>query len=390
MNILMLSHSSVNNAYQKRLTTIANHDSIKLTVIVPKSYYEGRLLKSKKVSDYYNFIRLHAFFSKTGRQHLHFYSPFSLYKIIKMTKAEIIHLDEEPQSFISFLTIFLARLISKNTKFILYTAVNIFKTHKEWSYFSLQRYLYPLWEKYSLDHSDAILACNHEAIDIFNKKGFKRKIYYVPLTIDENVFKKKDCYYLKAKLKLNYFTIGFVGKIEIKKGLATLFKALRLIYKKYTLIIIGEGPDKELLVNLSKQLNIQEYILWLGFVNMTQLPDYYSCMDALIVPSETTPEWREQFGRVIIEGMACEVPVIGSSSGEIPNVIGDAGLIFEEGNEKELAGKISILIDNSELRQKLGEAGRKRVIENYTNKIIASKLMSVYNEIASVEINTND
>ena len=78
------------------------------------------------------------------------------------------------------------------------------------------------------------------------------------------------------------------------------------------------------------------------------------------------PNWMEQFGRVLIEAMACEAPVIGSSSGEIPRGIDDAGLIFPEGNAHELSARIRQLLDNPQLCTQLATKGRQRVLEHYT------------------------
>ena len=64
-------------------------------------------------------------------------------------------------------------------------------------------------------------------------------------------------------------------------------------------------------------------------------------MDVSVLPSLTRPNWKEQFGRTLAEAMSCETPVIGSDSGEIPHVIGDAGLIFKEGDAQALAGAYS-------------------------------------------------
>ncbi len=384
MRVLLVSHSSVNPSYQKRLGQVAKQGTIRLTMVAPKRYAEGEIIESRQISDDYSLVRLHAFFAKTGRQHLHFYSPISLYRVLKRTNPEIIHLDEEPQSFVSFLTIFWSRVFANNrSKIILYSAANIFKTHKEWGILNPRRYLYPFWEKYCLRRGNAILACNYDAINIFRNKGFRGRIYYMPLTVDENmfVFNKGARARLRKELGLSEFTIGFVGKVEIRKGLATLFKAATYITGEYTVLIIGEGPDKQHLSDLSKKLGIEKNILWLGFVNAAELPDYYSCMDVLVVPSETTTEWKEQFGRVIIEAMACEVPVIGSSSGEIPNVVGDVGLIFEEGNDADLADKIADLMANKRLRTRLGKAGRERIMQGYTNESFANKLRDIYYDV---------
>src|SRR5215472_7457617 len=97
-----------------------------------------------------------------------------------------------------------------------------------------------------------------------------------------------------------------------------------------------------------------------------------------VLPSISRSNWIEQFGRTLAEAMSCETPVIGSSSGEIPYVIGDAGLVFKEGDAQELAACIGRLLDDQELYATLAARGRQRVLENYTQERIARQTYEVY------------
>ncbi len=106
-------------------------------------------------------------------------------------------------------------------------------------------------------------------------------------------------------------------------------------------------------------------------------------LDVLVLPSLTRPNWKEQFGRVLIEAMACGVPVIGSSSGEIPYVIGDAGLIAAEGNVAALRASLQRLAGDRALRTELAARGRRRVLERFTHEHVARQTMTVYREILS-------
>ncbi|HEY9300189.1 MAG TPA: glycosyltransferase, partial [Phormidium sp.] len=109
----------------------------------------------------------------------------------------------------------------------------------------------------------------------------------------------------------------------------------------------------------------------------------------LVLPSETTDKfktltaagWKEQFGHVLIEAMACQVPVIGSNSGEIPHVIGEAGLVFPEGNAEALKNCLVQLIEHPEYARNLAKQGYERVIKNYTNKALAQQLLKFYKNL---------
>ena len=107
---------------------------------------------------------------------------------------------------------------------------------------------------------------------------------------------------------------------------------------------------------------------------------YINCMDTLILPSRTTTGWVEFFGRVLIEGMACEVPVIGSDSGEIPHVIDDAGLVFPEADMGALAERIHQIAHDAHLRKDLVVRGLDR-IKNFTWETIAERTYQVYQEL---------
>jgi glycosyltransferase involved in cell wall biosynthesis len=114
-----------------------------------------------------------------------------------------------------------------------------------------------------------------------------------------------------------------------------------------------------------------------------EMPSFYNKLDAIVVPSRTRSNWKEQFGRVIIEAMACGVPVIGSDSAAIPEVVGDDGLIFPEGQVEALAACLQHLIDDSKLRRILGERGRTRVLRQYTQAQVAAQTVKVYHEMLS-------
>jgi glycosyltransferase involved in cell wall biosynthesis len=111
------------------------------------------------------------------------------------------------------------------------------------------------------------------------------------------------------------------------------------------------------------------------------MPRVLGGFDVLVLPSRSTPSWVEQFGRVLVEAMACGVPVIGSSSGEIPHVIGDAGLVFPEGDVEALRGQLAMLAASPEERRRLGELGRQRALAAYTQARIAEATYRVYLEM---------
>ena len=106
-----------------------------------------------------------------------------------------------------------------------------------------------------------------------------------------------------------------------------------------------------------------------------------NCMDAFVLPSVTTPVLKEQFGKVLVEAMACEVPVIGSSSGAIPEVIGDAGLVFREGDVDDLVDKLNTLANKPVFRQELAKKGKSRVLDNFTWQKFAENTYSVFKEV---------
>ena len=111
------------------------------------------------------------------------------------------------------------------------------------------------------------------------------------------------------------------------------------------------------------------------------MPATFKQIDMLVMPTQTTSRIREQFGRVLVEAMASGVPVIGSTSGAIPEVIAEAGLIVPEGNSSELAGAIEKLLSNPALRAQLAQAGRERVEEYYSWDCVADKTYEFYRRI---------
>jgi glycosyltransferase involved in cell wall biosynthesis len=104
-------------------------------------------------------------------------------------------------------------------------------------------------------------------------------------------------------------------------------------------------------------------------------------MDLLAAPSLTTPQWREQFGRMLVEAMACGVPVVGSDSGEIPHVLGAAGLVVPEGDADALAGALGTLLADPSLRARLAAAGRARAQAEFALPRVAARHLAFFEHL---------
>jgi glycosyltransferase involved in cell wall biosynthesis len=177
------------------------------------------------------------------------------------------------------------------------------------------------------------------------------------------------------------FTGGYVGRLVAEKGIDTLIAAVWQLAGDWRLRIVGGGPARETLAAQEEQLGIAERVTFDGQIPSTHTPSMYHQLDALVLPSETRANWKEQFGRTLVEAMASGVPVIGSDSGAIPDVIGNAGLIFREGNIEELTAALTRLRDDAALVQRLCVAGRARVLERFTHEQIAAETVEVYREM---------
>jgi glycosyltransferase involved in cell wall biosynthesis len=161
------------------------------------------------------------------------------------------------------------------------------------------------------------------------------------------------------------FTVGYAGRLIESKGLFDLLAAVRRLDAPVELLLVGAG---ELRSQLDGQPIPGSQVRVLDGLSHDRMAAGYAQMDVLALPSRTTPTWKEQFGRVIIEALWCGVPVVGSDSGEIPWLIGltGGGRVFAEGDVAGLTECLAELRDSPQLRESLAAAGRSVVERLFT------------------------
>lgn len=190
--------------------------------------------------------------------------------------------------------------------------------------------------------------------------------------------------------------ILFVGRIEPLKGVDTLIQAMSCLDQSLTsarrpvhLAIIGGEPHadpKDMSAEMSRlqkmcdDLCMGSMVLFLGKRAQDTLPYYYSAAEVLVMPS-----LYESFGMVALEAMACGTPVIASEVGGLGYLVqnGETGYTIPDSDPEMLCEKLSILLGDNELREKLGERAAEYA-QNYDWEKIALKIMDVYKEVISV------
>ena len=364
MRVLMISKACLVGPYQRKLEEMACLPEVDLTVIVPPSWkdVQGELKLERTHMKGYRLlvdpIRLN------GNYHLHYYPK--LKKRMAEIQPDIVHIDEEPYNLATWHAWRLAR--QSGAKSLFFTWQNLMRQYPTPFRFMEQQVLK------GVNHA---IAGSQGAADVWRKKGYSGQLAIIPqFGVDP------DFYTPDGPRDTNRgFLIGYAGRLVPEKGVDLIIQAAAALPGPWQLAIAGDGPAKTELISQCRQLGVQDQVFFDGQIPFGRMPAFLQQLDVLVVPSRTRPNWKEQFGRVLVEAMACGVAVLGSDSGEIPHVIGDAGLTFPEDNLEILQSQLLQLMQNIETRIEFGKKGRQRVLEQFTQKQIAAQTIQVYREM---------
>lgn len=364
MRVLMLSKACIVGIYQPKLEAIARR-GVDLTVLVPPSWRDERGAQPLERAHTAGYQLRAIPIRFNGSFHLHHYP--TLGREVRAFQPQILHIDEEAYNLATWLALRQARAIG--AKSLIFSWQNIYRVYPppfRWG------------ESWTLRHVDCALAGADEAAGVLRRKG-----YGGPLAVIPQFGTAPALFQPAAERPERPFTIGYIGRIVPEKGLSILLQAVARLQGDWRLRLVGGGTALGEMTALARSLGISQKVDSRGQLPSSDLPAEYHRLDALVLPSLTRPNWKEQFGRVLVEAMASGVPVIGSDSGAIPGLIGEAGLITPEGDVAALEAALRRLRDQPALRAQLSEKGRARFLARFTHDRIAEATVDVYRELLS-------
>ena len=251
--------------------------------------------------------------------------------------------------------------------------------------FGLRHPIFRLPNKFVIRHADICTANSRATAQKALQMTACRNLMIIPMGVDLNDFKKStEVGDLKKKLRLDGEVILSVGRLIDLKGTDYLIKALPKVLLRFPqtkALIIGSGPQKSYLLNLAKELHIKDSVVFIGQIPHSQMAKYYSLADVFVLPSITSKMGEtEGFGVVLLEAMACGLPVIGSDTGGIPDIIkdGETGLLFRQKDSPDLANQIIRLLTDEDLRKKMVANARDLIETQFSWEIVAERFMEVY------------
>ena len=289
----------------------------------------------------------------------------TLVSLIRNEQPDAIYVHHEPYGFATA-QVYLANKLTGSRPIGFYAAQNISK-----------RYPVPVrWmEQWVFGRSDFAFPVTESALEVLRHKGYRGAAEVLPLAVNAEVYRPYPEWSATQRrsmgLGVEDFVVGYVGRLVKEKGLDVLLSALAALTDvRWQLVLLGNGAQEAALRERAERMGYRDRVHFLGYVPHEEAPRWLSLFDVLALPSQTRPNWKEQFGRVLVEAMACGTPVIGSDSGEIPYVIANTGggLTFPEGDQAALSAVLTTLAHSPTLRSQLADCGRKSVHDRYDQR----------------------
>ena len=179
---------------------------------------------------------------------------------------------------------------------------------------------------------------------------------------------------------------GIVGRLLPERGIDVLLDALAATYGDWRLRIIGTGPSQQALEEQAQRLGLSSRIEWLGSVPRESLPRFWGTVDVALAPSRSTATWVEPTGGIILQAMAHGVAPVVSRCGALPDIVGEGGLIIDEGDAPALSRAIQGLVAEPIRCRAIGAIARERVLERYGDGPVAERMVQLWRRAVGEEV----
>jgi len=377
MHLLVVSHSSATALNQEIYARIRRETGWQITLVVPDRWHDefGNALRQPPCEGMEDSVIRCAVW-KNGSIIFHVYR-MRWQRFLRELKPDVIYMNHEPYA-LATAQVCHANNRSIRVPFGFYSCQNIHK-----------KYPIPFSWLETMVHcsSSFALPITDRVADVLKAKGFRGKQTVCALPLDPERYHPR----LKAEPPERFPqstspVIGYVGRLVEPKGLRTLAAALGMIRDlDWRMVLVGTGDFQPEFERLLTEKGVRDRIFFAGYVPHDETPRWLASMNMLVLPSETQPNWEEQFGRVIPEAMACGAAVVGSDSGEIPHLIrqSEGGLIFTQRKPAEMAAAFRRLITDPELRRQLAENGRRWVERDISIPAVAGKMIATFSNAVS-------
>ena len=390
IRVLAVDHTAGIIPFRKKFAALAARPEIELTVLAPDRWVENfRAVRASPGEE-------RGFEIRTGRtvwpgyeNRAFFYT--GLGPAIRRARPDILHLWEEPFSLLTLQALAHAAIWAPRAKALFFSSDNL---SRDFHYAYRPSALYARVERFAHRRCAGGTAVSLDVAEVLREKGFAKPLEVIPLGLDladylseqgqssGEIGRRALKVDVAARFGFSPPIVAFAGRLLHQKGVDLLLRAAARMDRVWpSLVIVGEGPERGPLERLAAELGIGARTRFLPLVPHAEMPALLAAVDVLVLPSRTTPRLKEQFGRVLIEGMAAGCVVIGSSSGAIPEVLGDAGLIFPEEDSAALAITLERALGDSALRESLRAAGRQRVRDRYTWEVITKRIVDFYRRL---------
>ncbi|MCL5263726.1 MAG: glycosyltransferase family 4 protein [Chloroflexi bacterium] len=370
LRVLFVGHTYIVGVNQAKLGAIAATGAVDVGLLVPSKWYAPEWRRQVDLERPYP--RIHLFAKPVwfeGRSGAYLCPPWEIARTLANFQPDLIQVEQEVFALSTFEMALFARLTGKPLVVFCWENVDrhlsMFRQWTRW---------------FVLRTASLIIAGSHGAADLLSKWGYTGPIEIMPqLGVDTNLFAPRP------RIRSNGdFIVGFVGRLVHQKGVDLLLTATRLLKDRghrCRVVICGTGPDEKALRREAERLGIADNVTWRSAVQHNEVPDEMSLFDALVLPSRSIPNWKEQFGHVLIEAMSMGIPAVGSTCGEIPYVIGRRDLVFPEGEAEGLAALLERMINEKEWHDEIRQYCLARVDEHFTHERIATKLLRLWHQL---------
>ena len=377
MNLLAIGHSYVLAVNRAILRALADEHGFTVTVGAPQDY-AGDLRPLRCEPEPHN-SALHVAplpMRATGYPHFSWFEPRALRNLLRQGRFDVVSIWEEP-FIVSGFQIAAAVRRHSSARFCFYSCQNLSKAYPPpFSWF----------ERQTVSWSDGWCAAGGLVKETLTQRGYEPKRGAVlPLAVDTSLFRpigNEERQKLLQELGLEPPVVGFVGRLVNAKGISVLIEALSNVAadQPWSALFLGSGPEEEAIRSWVQKNNLGSRVR-VQLVRHDEVPRYMGIMDVLAVPSQTTPKWKEQFGRVIIEAFACGAAVIASDSGEIPYVVGPAGLVVPESDKARWAVELTSLLGDPSRRKEFAQLGIHRA-QQFSATALAANYASFYRSLS--------